>query len=70
MMPYVVWRQVWSVVRCVMVQCNMSHQRDKPRTWVLILASVRFFICSVALFLLCYPCEALEGQILTRVCII
>ena len=35
-----------------------------------ILASVTFFICSVAFILLCYPCEALEGPILTRVCII
>ena len=26
-------------------------------------ASVRFFIYSVASFLLCYPCEALEGPI-------
>ena len=32
-------------------------------------ASVRFLICSVAFFLLCYPCEATEGPISTRVCI-
>ena len=43
---------------------------EKPRTRVRVLASVRFFICSVASFLLCCPCEALEGPILTRVCII
>ena len=43
---------------------------EKPRTWVRVLASVRFFICSVASFLLCCPCEALEGPISTRVCII
>ena len=43
---------------------------EKPRTWVRVLASVRFFICSVASFLLCCPCEALEGSISTRVCII
>ena len=38
---------------------------EKPGTWVRILASVRFFICSVASFLLCCPCEALEGPIST-----
>ena len=43
---------------------------EKPRTWVRVLASVRFFICSVASFLLCCPCEALEGPISTRVCLI
>ena len=42
---------------------------EKPGTWVRMLASVRFFICSVASFLLCCPCEALEGPISTRVCI-
>ena len=36
----------------------------------LTLAGVRFFICSVASFLLCCPCEALEGPISTRVGII
>ena len=43
---------------------------EKPRTWVRALSRVRFFICSVASFLLCCPCEALEGPISTRVCII
>ena len=43
---------------------------EKQRTWFRFLASVRFFICSVASFLLCCPCEALEGPISTRVCII
>ena len=43
---------------------------EKPRSWVRVLASVRFFICSDASFLLCCPCEALEGPISTRVCII
>ena len=45
-----------------------KHRRDKPRTWVQILASVRFLFYSVAFILLCYPCEALEGPISTRVC--
>ena len=36
---------------------------EKPGTWVLLPASDRFFICSVASFLLCCPCEALEGPI-------
>ena len=42
---------------------------EKPGTWVRDLASVRFFICSVASIRLCCPCEALEGPISTRVCI-
>ena len=45
----------------------VEHRRDKPRNWVQILASVRFFFFSVAFFLLCYPCEALEGSISIRV---
>ena len=36
---------------------------EKPGTWVRLPASVRFFIYSVASFLLCCPCEALEGPI-------
>ena len=36
---------------------------EKPGTWVRLPASVIFFICSVASFLLCCPCEALEGPI-------
>ena len=40
---------------------------EKPGTWVRVLASVRFFICSVASFLLCCPCDALEGPISTKV---
>ena len=48
-------------------QC-VEHRRDKPRTLVRILASVRFFICPVVFFLLCYPGEALEGPISTAVC--
>ena len=43
---------------------------EKPGTWVRLPASVIFFICSVASFLLCCPCEALEGLISTRVGII
>ena len=39
----------------------------QPGTWVRLPASVRFFICSVASFLLGCPCEALEGPISTRV---
>ena len=42
---------------------------EKPGTWVRVLASVDFFICYGASFLLCCPCEALEGSISTRVCI-
>ena len=42
---------------------------EKPRTWVRVLASVRFVIYSVASFLLCCPCESLECQISTTVCI-
>ena len=49
---------------------SVEHLRDKPRTWVQMLANVRSLMCSVALFHLCYPCEALEGPILTRLCII
>ena len=33
----------------------VEHRRDKPRTWVQILASVYFFICSVAFFLPLLP---------------
>ena len=47
---------------------SVERRRDKPRAWVRILASVRFLNCSVALFLLCYPVEALEGLISTVVC--
>ena len=43
----------------------VEQRRDNPKTWVRILASVIFFICSVAFFLLCYPYEALEGQLWT-----
>ena len=49
---------------------SVERRRDKPKTWVRILASVRFFICSVALFILCHPREALVGPILTWVSII
>ena len=52
------------------IAMRVEHRRDKPKTWVQILASVRFVICSVAFFHLCYSCEALEGPISTRVCII
>ena len=36
---------------------------EKPETWVRLPASVRFFICSVASFLICCLCEGLEGPI-------
>ena len=49
---------------------SVERRRDKPRAWVQILASVRVCICTVAFFLLCYPCEALEGPNSTEVCII
>ena len=39
-------------------------------SWVRLLASVNFFNYFVASFLLCCPCEALEGPISTRVGII
>ena len=43
---------------------------DMQRTWVRLLASVKFFIYSVASILQCSPCEVLEGPISTRVGII
>ena len=43
---------------------------DMPRTWVRLLASVKFFIYSVASILQSSPCEVLEGPISTRVGII
>ena len=43
---------------------------DKQMAWVRILASVRFFICTVTLFLLCYAGKTLKSPILTGVCII
>ena len=52
------------------VDQSLARRRNKPRACVLILAIVRFFICSIAFFILCYPCEVLEHKILTRVCII
>ena len=42
----------------------------KPRTWVRLLASVIFFIYTVASILQCSPCEVLEGPISTRIGII
>ena len=46
---------------------SVEHRRGWPRTWVRILASVVFV--PLRSFFLCYPCEALEGPISTRVCI-
>ena len=43
---------------------------ENPRTWIRVLVSVRFFICSVASFLLFCPCEKMEGPISRRVCIV
>ena len=43
---------------------------DKQKACVRILARVKYFVCSFAFFLLCYPGEALECPILTQVCII
>ena len=48
----------------------IERRRDKPRGWVRILEIVRFMICSDAFILLCHECEALEGPISNRVCII
>ena len=44
----------------------VEHRRDKPWTWVQILASVILFLVRLCSFFLCYPCEALEGPTLTR----
>ena len=52
---------------CIYICIYTYNNRDKPRTWVQILASVIFFNCSVAFFL-CYPGEALECPISTGVC--
>ena len=49
---------------------SLEHMQDKQNAWVQILASIFKIICSIVLFLLCYPGEALEGPILTGVCII
>ena len=48
---------------------HYSRRRNKPRVRVRIIESVRFFICSVAFFIRCYLCEALEGPISSVVCI-
>ena len=40
---------------------------EKSGTWVRLPANVRFFIYSVASFLLCCPYEALEGTNFVRV---
>ena len=34
---------------------SVEHRCDRPRTWVRVLASVMFFICSVAFFLYLLP---------------
>ena len=47
-----------------------SPQTYFAASWVRLLASVNFFNYFVASFLLCCPCEALEGPISTRVGII
>ena len=41
---------------------DATEQIEEKKTWVRVQASVIFFICSVASFLLCCPCEALEGR--------
>ena len=47
----------------------VDHRRDKPWTWVRILASVRYSLfVPLRSFFLCYPSEELEGQISTGVC--
>ena len=46
----------------------VEHRRDKPRTWVQILASAIFLFVPLRSFFLCYPGEALEGPISTGVC--
>ena len=48
----------------------VERLRYKQMAWVRILASVRFFICTILFFLLFYPGEALEGSISTVVCTI
>ena len=42
---------------------SIERRSDKPKAIVRIIVIVRFFICSVAFFLLCYLGEALEGPI-------
>ena len=49
---------------------SVERRRDRLNTCVGNLASVRFFTCFVAFFLLCYHGEALEGPMSTGVCII
>ena len=46
---------------------DIASALEKPGTWIELPASVRFFVCSVVSFLLCFPCDALEGPISTRV---
>ena len=63
--------KIWKLIRIkIQVLPTGTHSLvgkasalEKPRNWVRVLASVRFFICSVASFLLCCPCDALEGPI-------
>ena len=46
---------------------DIASALEMPGTWVGLPASVKFFIFSVVSFLLCFPCDALEGPISTRV---
>ena len=46
---------------------SMRHISIRTAIFDGVLASVIFVICSAASFLLCCLCEALEGQISTRV---
>ena len=45
---------------------SVERHRDIPKAWVMILASVRFVICCVALFLLCYPGEVKNYYVKNR----
>ena len=60
---------IWPI-RILLIYYIINKKIIKKGKEERIIASVRFFICSAAFFLLCYPCEALEGPISTRACII
>ena len=68
-----VWVYIYIYIYIYTHTCMLSGKAsalDMPRTWVRLLASVKFFIYSVASILQCSPCEVLEGPISTRVGII
>ena len=54
----------------VTVAKSVERRRDKPKAFVRILASVRFFVCYVEFYYLFYLCKALEGSISSGFCIV